>query len=217
MTNRTHGVAFIAPLLVTVTLGTAGAGSQTPPGATGSDEASVAHPMEIRNPPSLGTLSVGPRGAAGATAGIACATCHDPSHPGALARGEDVPDDFHRGIELRHGDLRCASCHAPEDRTRLRLAHGETIQMGNVVILCGQCHGSQLRDFRKGAHGGGRGFWDRSRGPWIRNACVACHAAHAPAYPVVRPAPPPNDRFLPRPDTPTELQPANGEKSTAHD
>jgi hypothetical protein len=31
----------------------------------------------------------------------------------------------------------------------------------------------------------------------VRNSCVACHAAHEPAYPTVMPAPPPNDRFLP--------------------
>ena len=114
-----------------------------------------------------------------------------------ILRKADVPEDFHGAIELQHGNLPCASCHEPEDRTRLRLADGSTLPMSDVLNLCGQCHGPQLRNFWKGSHGGGRGYWDRSRGSWIRNSCVACHAAHAPAYPMVMPAPPPNDRFLP--------------------
>lgn len=155
------------------------------------------YPIEVRNPPSLGTVDTGLRSADGASVGVACATCHDPHHPDALARKADVPEDFHGAIELQHGNLPCASCHEPEDRTRLRLADGSTLPMSDVLNLCGQCHGPQLRNFWKGSHGGGRGHWDRSRGSWIRNSCVACHAAHAPAYPLVMPAPPPNDRFLP--------------------
>ena len=155
------------------------------------------HPMEIRNPPSLGTIDTGIRDAAGSSVGIACSTCHDPHDDGALVRTNDVPSDFHAGIELAHGSLRCGSCHDSADRTRLRLADGETLVMDEVIRLCGQCHGPKLRDFMKGVHGGGRGYWDRSKGPWIRNSCVACHRAHAPAYPTVMPAPPPNDRFLP--------------------
>ena len=155
------------------------------------------HPIEVRQPPSLGTIDTGLRDAEGASVGVSCATCHDPDHPDALALDNTVPDDFHAGIEIAHGDLGCDSCHEPADRTRLRLADGESLAMGEVVRLCGQCHGPQHRDFWKGSHGGGRGYWDRTRGPWIRNSCVACHRAHAPAYPTVVPAPPPNDRFLP--------------------
>jgi len=154
------------------------------------------HPIEVRNPPSLGEVDTGLRDASGAAIGVACATCHDPNDKGALARKDDVPNDFHGGIELAHGSLGCASCHDAEDRTRLRLADGETLAMQDVLQLCGQCHGPKYRDFWKGSHGGGRGYWDRTKGPWIRNSCVACHSPHAPVYPTVMPAPPPNDRFL---------------------
>ncbi len=169
------------------------------------------HPVEIRNPPSLGTVDTGLRDAEGASVGIACVTCHAPGDEGALARKNEVPDDFHAGIEIEHGKLRCESCHDPEDLTRLRLAHGESVAMGDVLELCGQCHGPKLRDFNKGSHGGGRGYWDRSKGPWIRNSCVACHRAHAPAYPLVMPAPPPNDRFMPLPSKQTTEEGPNHE------
>jgi hypothetical protein len=121
------------------------------------------------------------------------------ARPWELARKAAVPEDFHGGIAIEHGNLRCASCHEPEDRTRLRLADGETLPLTDAHRLCGQCHGPQIRNFWKGSHGGGRGYWDRTKGPWIRNSCIACHPAHAPRYPIVMPAPPPNDRFLPLP------------------
>lgn len=183
------------PVLITASPGSR-AETPEPPAATTQPDGPL-HPIEIRNPPSLGTVDTGLRDARGASVGVACATCHDPHHPDALARKAEVPEDFHGAIELQHGELPCASCHEPEDRTRLRLADGRTLAMTDVLTLCGQCHGPQLRNFRKGSHGGGRGYWDRSRGAWVRNSCVACHAAHAPAYPLVMPAPPPNDRFLP--------------------
>ena len=177
--------------------------------ALAESDAPPLHPMEIRNPPSLGTIDTGLRDASGASVGVSCVTCHEPNASGALAQKNEVPKDFHRGIELVHGTLRCESCHAPEDRTRLRLADGETLAMGEVVQLCGQCHGPKYRDFVKGSHGGGRGYWDRTKGPWIRNSCVACHRAHAPAYPTVMPAPPPNDRFLSLPESDAQEQHAH--------
>jgi hypothetical protein len=47
-----------------------------------------------------------------------------------------------------------------------------------------------------------KGYWDLQRGPRQRNGCIGCHAAHAPAYPQVLPAPPPRDRFLSPKDQP---------------
>ncbi len=174
-------------LLIAWLLATGPAGSDSPP----------LHPIEVRHPPSLGTVDTGLRDAVGSPVGVPCATCHAPNDPGALARQKEVPADFHSGLEFAHGGLACESCHDAVDRTKLRLADGRKIAFDEYMQLCGQCHGPQLRAFWKGGHGGGRGYWDRSKGPWIRNSCVACHQAHAPAYPLVTPAPPPNDRFLP--------------------
>ena len=47
------------------------------------------HPMEIRNPPSLGTIDTGLRDASGASVGVSCVTCHEPNAPGALARNNE--------------------------------------------------------------------------------------------------------------------------------
>lgn len=154
------------------------------------------HPIVIEHPTTLGKVTTDLRDAAGRAIGIECATCHAVGDGTALAELEAAPADFHRGIELKHGNLPCNSCHDPKDRTRLRLASGDSIEMGDVVTLCGQCHSSQLRSYRHMAHGGSRGYWDRTKGPTQRNSCVSCHAAHAPAYPLVYPAPGPNDRFL---------------------
>jgi len=156
------------------------------------------HPIIVEHPPGLGVVDTEQRDVNGAVVGIACATCHASGSQPALADDPSVPDGFHGAIELFHGagQLSCASCHDPEDRTKLRLADGRQLRMDEVMTLCGQCHGSQARDFEHGAHGGARGYWDRTRGPRFRNSCVSCHGAHQPEYPQVFPAPPPNDRFL---------------------
>ena len=157
------------------------------------------HPIVIEHPTTLGKVTTGLRDAAGRAIGIECATCHAAGDGPALAALAEAPKDFHAGIQMAHGKLPCNACHSPNDRTRLRLASGETLEMGEVIQLCGQCHSSQLRSFQHMAHGGARGYWDRTKGPTIRNSCVTCHAAHAPAYPLVNPAAPPNDRFLTAP------------------
>jgi hypothetical protein len=179
-------------LLVAMVIPTTGRAEEAVP-----SEATRLHPIVIEQPPTLGKLTTELRDGAGNPIGIECATCH--GGPDALASRADVPPDFHSGIELGHGDLSCDSCHAPDDRTQLRLSNGETLEMEEVIRLCAQCHGTQYRSFQHLAHGGARGYWDRTKGPVIRNSCVACHAAHRPAYPLVRPAAPPNDRFLTHP------------------
>jgi hypothetical protein len=189
-------VVLLLPLLVaivtpTVTPSTSRAEESVP------SEAPSLYPIVIENPPTLGKLTTALRDSSGNPIGIECATCH--GSPAALVSRPGVPLDFHSGIELAHGELVCNSCHAPDDRTRLRLSSGETLEMEELIRLCAQCHGPQFRSFQNLAHGGSRGYWDRTKGPVIRNNCIACHAAHRPAYPLVRPAAPPNDRFLTRP------------------
>jgi hypothetical protein len=167
------------------------------------------YPVHIRQPATLGVLDTSQESATGTPVGIACVTCHGAGVQAPLVERSGA-SSFHAGVQLKHADLPCAACHDPLDRTRLRLADGSQIEFGEVMRLCGQCHGPQLRDYQHGAHGGMRGYWDLSRGPRERNSCIVCHGPHQPAYPHVIPAPPPRDRFL-TPRAPESGSPHEGE------
>lgn len=160
-------------------------------------DSDVRYQVEVTQPASLLGIKAGATDHQGRSVSIDCMTCHS-------ARDEhDVPDDahdlesVHAGMIYVHGALSCRACHDPERADRLRLADGTTLEMVEALRLCGQCHGTQLRDWENGSHGGMRGHWDRRVGPATRNHCIDCHDPHAPAFPIYRPAPPPADRFLP--------------------
>lgn len=156
------------------------------------------HPVTIHHPTTLGVADTSRTDVLGRPIGVSCVTCHGPTPDEALVAGLGAPETFHTKVEPVHGDLSCNSCHA-EDRTRLRLADGATLELHEVRRLCAQCHGPQHRDYLAGAHGGMTGYWDLRRGPRTRNVCVDCHAPHAPAITPVRPVLPPRDRHLPTP------------------
>jgi hypothetical protein len=174
--------------------------------ATGFDDSSraVADPAVvgsepgrtiIHQPAGLGVVDTPLRDTNGATVGVACATCHGPSAVGdAWATAQGNPEGMHGSVTLAHGDLSCASCHDPDDRSLLRLANGNTLAMADAMQLCAQCHGSRFVDYQHGAHGGMTGHWDLSRGDRERNHCLDCHPAHAPGWAQVEPVFPPNDR-----------------------
>ena len=105
-------------------------------------------------------------------------------------------DQFHQQMNFVHGKLACYACHAPDDADRLHLADGTKVEYSQVMTLCGQCHGPQVRDYEHGAHGGMNGYWDLSRGPRTRNSCVDCHDPHVPKFPTMQPTFKPYDRFL---------------------
>ncbi len=129
---------------------------------------------------------------------VSCNSCHSirPANESNATTGN--LDEFHQGLQVQHGNLTCVSCHSAEDGYEsLRLASGRRIPFGESMTLCGQCHGTQLRDYQHGAHGGMTGYWDRSRGGQERNHCLHCHDAHHPRYPSFNPAAPPRDRFPP--------------------
>jgi|GEM_PF-1151017 len=137
----------------------------------------------------------------GAPAEVACATCHTTRTPVVATRQADDLDEFHQGLVMEHGELSCLSCHNPNNYDTLKLADGTSVGFENVMQLCAQCHGPQSRDYRNGSHGGMNGYWDLSRGPRQRNACIVCHDAHAPAYPQLMPVFPPKD-IIPPESTP---------------
>jgi len=159
--------------------------------------------VEIHQPPTLGFVeapSSSHPGAGSAIAGgterIACVTCHSQKPKAPLPESTEQLAEFHRGLVLRHGTLKCASCHDPSATHRLRRADGVSLDPSRAIELCAQCHGPQYRDYQHGAHGGMLGYWDLSRGPRSRNHCVDCHEPHVPAFQPMHPVLRPRDRFL---------------------
>jgi hypothetical protein len=154
------------------------------------------HAVTLSAPKFLTGLMTGARDVQGDPVTIRCPTCHamlaKPAVLPANAAGAAGP---HLGLRFKHGELPCGSCHDNARVYALRLADGRELALVDAIELCSQCHGPQARDYRHGAHGGMRGYWDLSRGPRERNTCVGCHDPHEPAYPQFLPAPPPNDRF----------------------
>jgi hypothetical protein len=151
----------------------------------------------VNTPEKLSSIETGRRDSHGKPVRVACDECHSQLGPQPIPERASELRDFHRGLSFEHGDLACKSCHAGGDHALLKLASGEGVAMQNALRLCAQCHGPQYRDYRRGAHGGMSGYWDLSRGPRARNNCVDCHDPHSPAFPSVKPAPPPRDRIAP--------------------
>jgi Zn finger protein HypA/HybF involved in hydrogenase expression len=117
-----------------------------------------------------------------------CGDCHDPEIPFNVTRRELKV--AHQEIRLRHGDERlwCFDCHDPTSRDDLRLASGATVPLEESHRLCGQCHGSEHRDWSAGVHGLCTGRWDGEKKGLL---CAHCHDAHAPAFPSLVPMPAP--------------------------
>lgn len=159
------------------------------------EPAAARHATTITTPRVLEGLPVGPPDVTGRPTVAPCGTCHEAGEARALPADAAGIGGPHVGLELHHGAIECASCHAADDRSALHLASGATIPMTDALRLCAQCHGPQYRDYRHGAHGGMRGYWDLSRGPRERNHCVACHDPHAPAFGQFEPVSGPRDRF----------------------
>ncbi len=89
----------------------------------------------------------------------------------------------HTHVRLDHGlNDRCFNCHDLEDRDRLVLHDGQTVNMQNVEMLCAKCHGPTFRDWEKGIHGRVDGYWNADMGTPVKRRCTECHDPHAPAF-----------------------------------
>lgn len=152
------------------------------------------YPVVILPGPSTPTVLTNALNHGGEPVTVACSTCHTTRPPNVARHASAELTEFHQGLAYRHGDLSCLSCHNATNYDTLRKADSTALSYPNVIELCGQCHGPQLRSYKAGAHGGMTGYWDRSRGPRERNNCVNCHDPHAPAYPRVKPVFAPVDR-----------------------
>lgn len=115
-----------------------------------------------------------------------CSACH-------TLQLEDMKDPAvgkraHWDISLQHAPaevMNCMSCHFPESPDQLRSLAGSAIDFDHSYQLCGQCHFTQLSDWKGGAHGKRLGGWAPPR---TSMTCVQCHNPHQPALPVRWPA-----------------------------
>jgi hypothetical protein len=115
-----------------------------------------------------------------------CSECHA-SQPTNLTRREL---EVHEYIKLNHGprDRWCFDCHNPDNRDFLRLASGRLVPFTESYLLCGQCHGDKLRDWKVGVHGKRTGMWNGAKQYLL---CAHCHNPHAPHFQPMKPMAPP--------------------------
>ena len=127
-----------------------------------------------------------------------CMECHAGFPPNPERR---TLETMHSDIVLHHDEKNrwCLDCHDANDRNQLRLASGALIPFTESYRLCGQCHGTQFRDWKSGIHGKRTGYWD---GPKRYLLCVHCHNPHSPRFAALQPLPPPvRPQFLRSGDT----------------
>lgn len=133
-----------------------------------------------------------------------CVECHRHFQNAEPIRDRTMGE--HRDIELDHGaNDRCLNCHHRENRNALVDHGGEEIPFSDVPRLCGKCHGTIYRDWKRGIHGKRVGSWQLDSADRRAFACNECHDPHAPRFPSLTPAPPPRgpDVGRGRPTTPT--------------
>ncbi|CAN0604400.1 unnamed protein product, partial [Ectocarpus sp. 12 AP-2014] len=108
----------------------------------------------------------------------ACTECH--SKPlSEMQNGSEV-QKAHWDIKLNHANenaMNCASCHNGKDMNNLNSLTGNAIDFNKSFQLCAQCHSSQFKDWKGGAHGKNIGGWSKPRAAMT---CVNCHNPHAP-------------------------------------
>jgi hypothetical protein len=125
-----------------------------------------------------------------------CTQCHDGvTVPLNTKRRKLV--DMHDDIVLHHGpNMWCLDCHSAEHRDELHLVDGELIPFSKLYLLCGQCHGDKLRDWKVGVHGKRTGYWNGKKQYLL---CVNCHNPHSPHFAPIKPLPPPvpPDQIIP--------------------
>ncbi len=112
-----------------------------------------------------------------------CSNCHA-SQPVNRTRRE--LKDMHTDIVLRHDESHrwCLDCHDADNRDFLHLASGERVPFEESYLLCGQCHGEKLRDWRAGVHGRRTGNWDGAKTYLL---CAHCHNPHQPRFHALAP------------------------------
>lgn len=118
-----------------------------------------------------------------------CSECHDAEwetnqERRVLDMHEEIVESFDHDSENRW----CLDCHNVDNRDYLKLASGKLVSYDESYLLCGQCHGDKLRDWKVGVHGKRTGEWNGKKQYLL---CVHCHNPHSPKFESRKPLPPP--------------------------
>ena len=109
---------------------------------------------------------------------FACTECHSkPLHQ--MQRGAEV-QQAHWDIKISHANenaMNCATCHNGQNMNELNSLTGHSIDFNQSYLMCAQCHSSQFKDWKGGAHGKNLGGWAKPRAAMT---CVNCHNPHEP-------------------------------------
>lgn len=176
--------------LATVTLVSAMALALIPGASCSGDVRAPAAPLAVptdSKPTDDAAVVLGPQRAF-SEGQFPCSDCHEPDLPVRTKRRK--LEQAHQELELRHGgdQLWCFDCHDAKDRDHLRTASGSPIAFTDAHLLCGQCHGQELKDWSAGAHGLRTGNWNGAK---TATRCATCHDAHAPHFKALQPMPAP--------------------------
>jgi hypothetical protein len=169
--------------------------------ATDSTAPATQFSVEIRKPSGPPRVVTGLSDVHGNEVTVACSTCHTTRQPNHQNKTVSDLNEFHGATVFSHGTVSCLSCHNERDYDALKLADGSRVEFSEVMTLCAQCHGPQMKAYEHGAHGGMSGYWDLTRGPRTKNNCIDCHNPHTPQFPKMQPMFKPKDRFLESPRT----------------
>ena len=116
-----------------------------------------------------------------------CSDCHDAADEVNTTRREV---DMHDDIVFDHDSKNrwCLDCHDTRNRDVLHLADGRPVKFTESYLLCGQCHGPQLKNWRAGDHGRRTGYWSGRKEYLL---CAHCHDPQSPTIKPLEPLPPP--------------------------
>lgn len=110
---------------------------------------------------------------------FACIECH--SKPLSQMKGLNK-QKAHWDIKLNHANseiMNCATCHNGNDMNNLNTLTGENVDFNLSFKLCAQCHSSEFKDWKGGAHGKKVAGWAPPRASMT---CVNCHNPHSPSF-----------------------------------
>ncbi len=108
-----------------------------------------------------------------------CSACHK-DLPRNAERRELAFHDEQQAVFDHDAEHRwCLDCHDLQNRDVLHLTSGAPVPFESSFLLCGQCHGDKLRDWRLGVHGKRVGQWNGAKTYFL---CVNCHNPHSPRF-----------------------------------